>query len=262
MNALRSNARIFAALMRRELYRGKELCTQATIDGAFQAGSQYILICYLFPIMGMPKALIAPMYIGAIIAMVFSAGFSSAFNQLFDLRGNRIIDYHLTLPITKTWLMAVYIARSMISMALATIPFFLLALYMTSLFSITVEYKPFSFVAFYVLTLLCFSIWYQASSFAYELHWFLNNMWPRRLFFIFLFGCLFIPWSAIYAVSPFVAYIFLCNPITYIAEGWCASVLPSATYLPLSVCFLVVSVSIAFGIKALSFCMRKRLDPV
>lgn len=262
MNALTHTIRTVIALMHREVYKSKELCTQALIDGAFQAAAQYILICYMFPVIGMPPALIAPMYIGAIIAMLFTAGFTTAFNQLFDLKGIRIINYHLTLPISTTWLMIVYVARSMISMGLATIPFFLLALYMVPLFSIPLALKPVSFIVLYSLTLICFAVWYLAASFAYELDWFLTNMWPRRLFFIFLFGCLFIPWSAIYKVSPLVAYIFLCNPMTYIAEGWCATLLPSTTYLPLPLCFFVVMLSIAFGCKALSHCMQKRLDPV
>jgi hypothetical protein len=147
-------------------------------------------------------------------------------------------------------------------MAFATFPFFLLALYMVPLFSIPLAIKPFLFLVMYILTLICFAIWYQAASFAYELDWFLTNMWPRRLFFIFLFGCLFIPWSAVYRVSPLLASIFLCNPITYIAEGWCASLFPSASYLSLSLCFFVIVVAILCGCKALFYYMKKRLDPV
>lgn len=262
MNKLNLHARVFLALVRRQVCKARELYTHVFVDGMFQAVAQYILICYFFPVMGMPIALIAPMYLGGMIAMVFSTGFTAAFNQQFDLKGNRIIDYHLTLALTPAWLMSVYILRGMMNMVVVTIPFLFLSLYIFPHFALPIEIKWMSLMGIYSLMLLCFSVWYQAASFAYEFQWFLNNLWPRRLFFVFLFGCLFIPFHAIYKVSPYLAYAFLWNPMTYCAEGLCASLFPADPYLSVTVCLAVLGMYTLVGMKALSSGMRKRLDPV
>lgn len=262
MNKENLSVRVFLALLSRQLYKARELYTHVFVDGIFQATAQYILICYFFPIMGMPISLIAPMYLGGMIAMIFSTGFTAAFNQQFDLKGNRIIDYHLTLALTPGWLMSVYNIRSMMNMIVVTLPFLLLSMYIFPHFALPIEIKWMHLIAIYSLMLLCFSIWYQAASFTYEFHWFLNNLWPRRLFFVFLFGCLFIPFHVLYKVSPVVAYAFLWNPITYCAEGMCASLFPAEPYLPFGVCFAVLGIYTLVGVKALSNGMRKRLDPV
>lgn len=262
MNRYESDIRVFYALMQRELHGFGKTSKESLLDGVVQCATQMVLLFFLFPAIGMPTLLIGPMYIGSMISMLFSTGFSYAFKQLFDLRGARIIDYHLTLPLNKTWLMIAYSARAMIQMFMTTIPFALLAVYLSTTGWVTFEVKPLAFAIIYFLTLILFAVWYQTASFRYDLPWVLNNLWPRRLFFLFLFGCLFMPWHAIYAVCPCIAYIFLCNPITYVAEGWRASLLPANPYLPLPICGVVVSICVALGIMALATSMRKRLDPV
>lgn len=257
-----TDARVFAALMRREVYGLQEIFKEAMLDGLAQCGTQVLILCYLFPAIGMSSTLVGPMFIGSFLAMFFSHGFSIAFKQLFDLRSERVIDYHLTLPLSTSWLMAAYIARAAVQMVIVSIPFMIASVYVFHTASVTLEFKPLIFGLLYSMTMLCFILWYQVASFWYELDWFLDNLWPRRIFFLFLFSCLFFPWSAVDAASPLFGYIFLCNPITYIAEGLRASIMPAHQYLSIKACFIVLSIIIGTGLWTLGISMKRRLDPV
>jgi len=261
MNSWRIDARVFCALMKREWYTIVDTSKDSLIDGTVHLGVQFILIRFLFPTLGMPNSLIAPLFVGSIITILFIQGFTTTFNQVFDLQGPRVIDYYLTLPLRPAWLMGVYIARTMLSIAVTTLPFFFIGLPLLGSV-LNLDLKIVTFSALYLLMLLCFSLWYTAAGFWYNLTWVLNNLWPRRIFFIFLFGCLILPWQAVYDFSPIIAYLFLWNPVTYMAEGLRASLLAVPAPIPIVASFGVTISSIGLGVIALKAGMRKRLDPV
>ena len=60
---LSENARIFCALIRRDMKVFRSKLITAFIDGIFVVGLQVIMSGYLLPQMGMDKKLIAPLYI-------------------------------------------------------------------------------------------------------------------------------------------------------------------------------------------------------
>lgn len=107
-----------------------------------------------------------------------------------------------------------------------------------------------------------FALLFLTLSFTYEYKWFLDNIWPRRLSPLFLLSASFFPWYKVKVFSPFFAYLFLPNPITYIIEGFRSALLGSDQYLPFSICITVLIMSIIALIAILTRAIYKRLNPV
>jgi len=182
--------------------------------------------------------------------------------MVFDLEYDRFIDYQISLPLPKKWLIASLVTFYVIETSIVTLPLFTLGIAFLSdsfHFSQTnvLLFIPMFLLAniFYVLLFLGFSFWYS-----YD--WFMQNAWPRRLSFLLNFGANFFVWQKVFSFSPFFGYIMLLNPTTYVAEGFRATLIGSSLFISPLICLAAMVISITIAIAIISIGIKRRLDPV
>jgi ABC-type polysaccharide/polyol phosphate export permease len=258
----RTNFRIFCALLRRDLYILSKHIAPLLIDGVILVISVVLLYGYLFPLAGMPSILIGPLFIGTSLGYFFQINYSQALRVVFDLKTNRIIDYHLTLPISKVWLYAEYILTFALYTLSITAPLLFGGLFLLRNKYVITECHPFAFLATYLLTLLFCATLFLTVSYRYPEQWFIANIWPRRLAPIYILSAVFFPWKMLYAFWPAVGILFLFNPFTYAAEGMRSAYFGSDLFIPYYWCGAALMGFTALAIIFLHVCIKKRVNPV
>ena len=254
--------RTFFALTQRNLKvivsDAKDIC----IDGALLAGLNVLLFAYLFPAMGMSEQMVAPVFIGSLLALFINLSFSISIRTVFDLRFKRFIDYLMTLPLSKYWFFACAIMGFFLELFLSTIPLVtcsVVALHGKLPFANT---QWLLLGVMYLLSLLILSIFFLACAVSYQYGWFLDNMWPRRLAPVVALGCVYVPWFTVHSIAPAASWIMLLNPLTYMSEGIRASMLGQAGYIDSRICLGVLIMSLAASLLFLSRAVQNRLNPV
>lgn len=252
----------FLALARRNLKvvlaDAKDIC----IDGALLAALNVLLFAYLFPAMGMSESMVAPVFIGSLLALFINLSFSISIRTVFDLRFKRFTDYLITLPLSKRWFLASSITGFFLELFLSTIPLVccsVLALHGKLPFEQT---NWLMLIIMYAVSLLVLSIFFLGCAFSYSYEWFLDNMWPRRLAPVVALGCVYVPWFTVLKIAPTAAWLMLLNPLTYMSEGIRASLLGSTGYIDVRICFGVLLVSLAASLLFLQRAVDSRLNPV
>jgi hypothetical protein len=257
-----NNWTVYLALLRRDLRLIGHTLGKDLIDAGILCLLQVLVFGYLLPVMGMARANVGPLYLVNICQILFLLGFNLAFNLVFDLKFDRFIQYHLTLPISKKWLFAEYVTAFMIKCITISLPLVSLGLFLLRNV-ISLEHAQWLlFGLIYTTSMVFFALLFLTLSFTYEYKWFLDNIWPRRLSPLFLLSASFFPWYKVKAFSPFFAYLFLLNPITYIIEGFRSALLGGDQYLPFGICITVLIMSIIALVAILTRAVYKRLNPV
>lgn len=257
-----NNARIFYALIHRDMKVFGSKFKDAFIDGMCLVGLQVILYGYLFPVMGMKSNLIAPLYTSTIILMLFTIGFSQALRMMFDIQFNRYIDFLIILPLPKPWLFATYIFSFMLETFLTTLPLITIGIMILGKQFPVGQIQWIPFFAFYIFSLLFSAVFFLTLALSFPYQWFMDNVWPRILSPLMCIGAIFFPWIGIYAFSPKIAYLALINPFTYIAEGIRTGLLNGDTYLPFIYCIPAVGFALLIMLIQLTRSIKNRLDPV
>jgi ABC-type polysaccharide/polyol phosphate export permease len=212
--------------------------------------------------MGMPDNLITPLFLSTAIQILFSLGYSLALSGVLDRNSNRIIDYHLALPLPKKWLFAEYAVSYIVESLLISAPLLGLGLFaLHPLFSWSAISWPL-FIGAYLLALIFFACFFLWISFAYSFTWFMDNIWARRLAPLYLFGCLFFPWKKAWSFSPFWATAMLANPFTYCIEGLRSALIGTEQFISSWICIAMLTVFNVIFIRLLSYSITKELDPV
>ena len=187
-------------------------------------------------------------------------GMENAMNLVNDITSNQAIAYELTLPVPQ-WLIFFKIALSnmlqglIISLCLVPCGFIVLM----DLHA----FPDFSFLKF-IIIFICSSIFY--GSFSLILATYLKDMshvdsvWLRILFPMWYLGCFQFPWSALYNISPIMAYIDLLNPMTLIMEAGRSATINSAGSLNFTFCCIMILVYAACSLKIGIHFMKKRLN--
>lgn len=83
---------------------------------------QVLVMGYFLPLMGMPQAQIAPLYLVSVAQVLFFLGFNLCLTTVLDLKNRRAIEYFLILPLSKSWYMATQIVSFMIEGFLISFP--------------------------------------------------------------------------------------------------------------------------------------------
>src|SRR5271154_3305866 len=151
---LSDNARIFYALVQRDMKVFGSKFKDTLIDGMCLVGLQVTTYGFLLPQMGMKSSLIAPMYVSTIILMLFTIGFSQSLRMVFDLKFNRYIDYLITLPLPRHWLFGTYIFSFMLETFLTTLPLITVGIALLAQHFPLSEIQWVPFFAFYLFALL------------------------------------------------------------------------------------------------------------
>ena len=177
-----------------------------------------------------------------------------------DMQGDQTISFYLTLPFPQSYVfitMALsYAIRTMI-LSLMLLPFMKIVLGAAFVLA-KVSWVKFAIIFFVAHIFFGF----MALFFASILHRleYLDNIWVRIMLPLWMTGCHLFPWKVAYALSPWLGYALLCNPLTACLEGFRGALLGYDNYLPFYFCVTVLLVSIVlFGYSAIRN-LKRRLD--
>ena len=231
-------------------------------DTAIIGTIQILAISKLFPLLGFPQSMIAPLFMGIITQIIFTASYTIAFRYVVDLDKTRFINYQLTLPFSKFFLFTEFIIIFMIEIFCINIPLLLLgSIFLADFFSLCQACWWQIIILYFLTTFLC-ALLFIYLAFNSDYHWFLDNVWPRRLSPLFLLGCGFFTWKKLYFFNWVLGILVLANPFTYVHEGLRTAFLGSSEFLPFWLCLFAIISFILLLIFLLSNAIKQRLDPV
>lgn len=265
MNFIHNTWPVVSALIVRDMRVLRSRLLDKCIDGAIQLAIQTLSFGCFFPLLGMPKELIAPMYIGmSFVLYLFFNGyaFSTKIMHLISDHKTTILTYELTLPIDKKWVMVRYIISYIIETLIISVPLMTCGIWILSDIFSNAQGSWFLFYLFYLACLVFSGIFFMLLPFHYSSSYFWNNIWPRRLSWLLNFGALFYTWKGAYMLNPIIAAACLLNPFTYMAEGLRAVLLSGDAYLPASICLIAILCSCIASWQLLVRAIKHRLDPI
>lgn len=248
--------------MSRNMIRIKKEFSSTLIDGLILTSSNALVFGYLFPSMGMNSALVAPVFVGTLVTMIFNLGFSLAARVVVDLEHNRFIDYQITLPLGSWGVLCSYIASFFIELIISISPLIVFGMMALSEALKWGNVNWLWFIPIYSISLLFVSVFFLALGLRYQYYWFFDNVWPRRLTPLVISGCIFIPWTTIARFSPLIGFVSLLNPVTYISEGLRSSLLGGTAYIAPQWCLLGVMIWLAFSLIFLAQSKNKQITMV
>jgi ABC-2 type transport system permease protein len=127
----------------------------------------------------------------------------------------------------------------------------------------TFSFQYFSYFKFYFLTILtCLFAGFFGLFLTSRIHdlFKVANIWQRIIFPLWFLAGFQFSWKDLYTISPKLAYLNLCNPLTYALEGGRAAALDPALSLPYWNCvFALIGYTIVFGYLGIRN-LKKRLD--
>lgn len=223
-------------LLLRDLYVFKATMVSTFIDSAVALFTEIILNVKLLPLMGMPRELIAPLYVGGIFAKLFFLAHSNSLRIQYEIRDGGLIFYEGTLPIDKSWLFARSLIRFTVETLLILLPLILLSIPLVGQ-DLGIASPQWGLLIFFILaSALFFGALSIFIAHHYPFDWYMENIWPRRLSFLFMTSVLFVTWKRVFLYVPWFAYFTLLNPTTYFIEGMRAALFDPALYLCQTVC--------------------------
>lgn len=253
------HAHIFKQLLAADLIIFYESLKDKLINLFIWVFITLIVMGYIMPAFGLTN--FGPFQLAGLIA---SAGlfevYPSAMSLVGDFSGDRVISYHLTLPLPP-WLVLLktitYYALNALTLSLCVIPMGKLVLW--NQFDLTAISWP-HFAFFILLVALfygVFTLWIASKSESVDK---MGNVWMRFIFPMWFLGGFQFSWQALYNIMPGLAYVGLVNPMTYVMEGVRATVLGQTGYLSFWLAAIVLLFFIiGFGYSAITR-LKVRLD--
>ncbi len=257
------NAQIAWALLQRNMYVLRKNIRSMLIDGFVFMVTDVLLFGSFFPLLGMPSKLIGPLFMSSMVLYIIILGDNYGLRIVFDLHYNRFIDYQLTLPLGKSWLIGVYIASFVIETAILLLPFITIGLTLLGQ-SISIQPNWLLLCLMFLLILIFLGALFMMFYVYYDFDWLVldDNLWPRRISPLFLLSAVPFPWKMLNDFAPTIAKCMLLNPVTYIAEGLRTTMLGTNKYLPAYICIPAMIIYIGIMLWLLTKGFKKRLDPV
>ena len=263
MNTFIRHATIFWALLARDIKVLKSRLCGLIIDSLILVTIAVLVFGNLFPMMGMPAKLIAPVFIGnSLCFFLVSLGYNWALRMAYDLKFDRFIDYFQTLALPKSWLFVYFITSFIIEITIVTLPMITIGIIALGSNFGPINGSWLAFLSMYFLALLFCVLFFLGSAFVYDYQWFRNNMWPRRIMPFFLLGPAFFTFKTIATIAPVMGKLLFLNPITYVIEGLRVSLLGGTEYVSLPICLCGTLAAIIVMYIRLHYGIYKQLDPV
>lgn len=256
------------ALLRWNLQIFKKSIGSTIIDSCIQTFTQFLVIGKLFPLMGMNKDLIPPLFLGgATILPLISLGYYKTMNLTQKIAYDRMGDlsFHMVMPLSIWWVMATYVCTFVIEACVITTPLLIggtFLLHDTVLPALSNNPHWPLFLLIHLLGITAIGLFFFSCAFVYDSHWFKNNIWTRRVHFIVFMSANLYTWHDVASYSPTFGYILLLNPTTYFCEGLRASILSSSNYIAAPICLLALLATCFFFAWQLRRGIIKRIDPV
>lgn len=224
---------------------------------------QAIQFLYLYPLLGMPPEMAASVYIGTFIFVIIEVAFTSSMNMVYDLRFNRFVEYYMSLPLGRNWVLSFYVLSTMLRMLINTIPMFLLAKILLGAQLPLAGVHWLGLVVIYLLSMLFCTLLFFTVAFMASFDWYLNSLWQQLLMPLQMLGGVFFTFASVEHLFPRLVWVMRCNPFTYMIEGLRMSMLGYYhTSISITHCLLVMVFVCVMGCVTLSLSAKRRLDTV
>lgn len=255
-----NNARITKALLIRDIYVFRSTVITTFIDAAISLCTEIILNVKLLPLIGMPRELIAPLYIGGIFAKLFFLAHTNSLRIQYEIKQGGMLFYDALLPLSKAWLFTRNIIRFMIETLLIIVPLTVASIFFIGS-DLGINHPQWIMLIFFALTSTFFfgalSIFLAHH---YEFNWYMENIWPRRLSFLFMISVLFTTFRKTVFYIPWFGYLTLLNPTTYLAEGMRGALFDATAYLHPLICVIGAFFFCTITVRCMHKSIMKRLD--
>ncbi len=117
-------------------------------------------------------------------------------------------------------------------------------------------------VSMYMIIVTFFSTFFLAIAYTMKLEWILDNTWPRVIAPLWWMSAGLMIWQKAYTLWPHMGYVMLCSPFTYVAEGMRSVLLGDSQFISWHICIVMLMFFIAINCTAITYGIKKRLDPV
>jgi len=253
---------ILSVMLRRDFAVMGTSVRSSLIDCTIQALVMVFLQGYLFPYMGMPPIYIGALCIGSVVLFLLMQNSNMSFRMQSDILYGGFTRYQLTLPLPKNWFLARYVIRFAVQSSCISLPTLVLSFIILHNRIPNLAVRPILFLFMYLLVLIAVASFLIALGLWHDFAWLRANVWRRRLDPLLMLSTFTCSWQAVYAFSPKIALLLLCNPLTHAVESLRSSLLyfEKAPSLWLSAAVLVVTIGLnCYGMKR---GLMRRLDPV
>ncbi|MDR3646914.1 MAG: ABC transporter permease [Candidatus Babeliales bacterium] len=261
LQSFKTNFLVSFALLKRDIKIIVSNIKNTIIDSLILGFFFSLLYGYFFPALGMSLQFSAPLFLGIVVNLLISVSYSKCVGVKSDIDFKRFFDYHLTLMISKYWLIAEYIIAYTIDLIVSTIPAFLIGLtILNHLSKFNINFPL--LLLMYTLSSLFLSVMFLFFAFGVKWNWFINNTWERILNPLIHFGGVFFIWHRLEQTWPLMAQISRFSPMTYMTDGLRYASLGSGNYIPIHISITVLSIGSIILLIPLVFAMKRHLDPV
>ena len=198
------------------------------------------------------------LFSGNITLLALVVSFTFAFTLLYDLEGDRHIDYLITLLPPRLILIERIMFDSLSVFFLIT-PFFpVCKLILGDQFYTNNA----SWTTLYIVILVasfCCTAYNLLAACTLRLHQ-IENFWARFTAPLDIFGGAFVPLSIMKATIPLLGTLALANPFIYITEGTRSAILGTDEFIPATTCILVLILFTLFFMFCSFHSLKKRMD--
>lgn len=260
MNPTPSYFQVCAHLIKADLACFKQNVIDKLIDLTIWVTIVMINTEYIMPYFGLASTF-GPIQLGGVLAAVgLFELYSSTIELVSDYEGDRLINYHLTLPIPSYMAIiskAIYYWIVYITLTLCMLPISAIAIWSQLDWTHISLLKLFLAIITQCIFYACFVLW--TSSIITNMN-VLGQVWSRFIFPMWFMGGFNFSWNALHKTLPIFSYINLLNPMIYITESTRIALLGQADYLNFWVCISVITTfATIFGTLGI-YTLKKRLD--
>src|SRR5579885_3447417 len=203
-----------------------------------------VTFCYIQPAVyfGANNALMGTtVFIGHILIIILVLAFNLMMKMLFDLEGDRYINFQIALLSPRLVLLERIFFCSVFVFIMG-LPFFPVAKLLMQDHFVTAEVSwPIVIIMLY-LSALCCAAYMQCIICVINNIRTVRRFWMRVNFMLITLGGLFIPWHIVSDFSPTLGYITLLNPLIYITEGLRRAIIGTPNFLPVTTCAIALVV--------------------
>jgi len=229
--------RIFYQLIKRDLLVFSRDYPGKFFDILITFTTWVVVFGYLVPQMGSDTGYGLYIMVGAIASFGIFNIIGQAGVLITDIQGDRTIAYLLTLPISSNLVFFYRAISWSIQSFFITVPLYVVGkgLFWTQLDLSLVNWVQLG-VALVTVNIFFgfFALWLVAM-----LHKVidLNRVYFRFINPLFILGCYFYTWQSAYEISPWIGYVSLIDPFSYVMEISRAAILGPAGYIPFWISF-------------------------
>lgn len=251
---------IFKELLRTDLHILKSTVLDQMINLLIWVSTMMLVNSYLMPSFGLSAGYSSFILAGLCASAGLFGVFPNVVTMISDFEGDQIINYYLTLPIP-SWMIFLrlifYYSINFGMLSLLVLPIGQLLIWHQ--FNI-LDVAFGKFILIFVLTHLfygAFTLWIASRVKNMTK---ISNVWMRFVYPVWFLGGFQFSWAILAAKWPYLAWVSLCNPMTYVMEGMRAAVLGQQEFLNFWLCCLMLSIFIALCSWRGICLLKKRLD--